>query len=251
MSLNELGQDWDLIAEHDAFWAVLSDPEHKHGKWDKAEFFSLGEEEIQRVLDIAAEKVGPPVGQERALDFGCGLGRLSRALSNRFTRCDGIDISEKMITQARELNADKPNLEFSLNQAADLSLFEDHTFDFIYSSLVLQHVPHRKDILNYISEFVRVLAPNGQAAFQLPPELPLHIRLQPRRTLFAILKAVGFSPRFLYWQLGLPHIRMSCVSESTVVALLQEKGAPVRHIGREKDAYFNFPINTYFCQRTG
>ena len=42
--------------------------------------------------------------RDRALDFGCGVGRLTRALGTRFESALGVDISAGMIEQARRLN---------------------------------------------------------------------------------------------------------------------------------------------------
>lgn len=41
-----------------------------------------------------------------ALDFGCGVGRLMRALSGYFTHCPGVDISERMVREARLTRTD-------------------------------------------------------------------------------------------------------------------------------------------------
>jgi SAM-dependent methyltransferase len=51
----------------------------------------------------------------------------------------------------------------------DLSLFAEATFDFVYTTLVLQHMPPSLSTL-YIRELVRVLAPGGLLVFQLPSQ---------------------------------------------------------------------------------
>ncbi len=249
VEIGKLGDDWDMISECDAFWAVLSDPDQKHEKWDKEIFFKLGSDQIQSVLDVIRDQLGPFHKQTRALDFGCGLGRLTRAMAHHFDSCDGIDISEQMIMRAMQLNADTPTIEFHVNRSSDLGLFRDATFDFIYSSLVLQHVPSQRLILDYIKEFVRVTVPEGIVAFQLPPSLPWFIRVQPRRKLFSFLKRIGIPPVVLYRRFGLHPIRMQCVPESRVMQLLEDCGAPVGHIIREADSYFHFPINTYISRK--
>src|SRR5207248_4370527 len=59
---------------------------------------------------------------------------------------------------------------FVVNPANDLTLFPDDSFDLIYSSLVLQHMRPEYS-LNYIKEFLRVLAPGGLLVFQIPSRL--------------------------------------------------------------------------------
>ena len=104
--------------------------------------------------------------RERALDFGCGVGRLSRPLAERFRECVALDISEGMVKLARELNEDRPNCRFLVNAAPDLGRLETESFDLVYSSLVLQHMPSVEVVEAYVSEFLRILRPEGLAVFQ-------------------------------------------------------------------------------------
>jgi predicted SAM-dependent methyltransferase len=45
--------------------------------------------------------------------------------------------------------------------------FEDNSFDFLYCSHFLEHIP-KKDVLNFLTECNRVLKSNGRARFVLP-----------------------------------------------------------------------------------
>ncbi len=112
------------------------------------------------------EQLGIAVGSHgRALDFGCGAGRLTQALASRFAHADGVDIARSMIEAAEQLNH-CPNVDFHHNTAADLALFGTDAFSFIYSSIVLQHMRSAL-ALGYISDFVRVLSPGGILVFQV------------------------------------------------------------------------------------
>jgi 2-polyprenyl-3-methyl-5-hydroxy-6-metoxy-1,4-benzoquinol methylase len=99
------------------------------------------------------------------LDFGCGLGRLSQALAQQFQRVDGVDVSASMIRQAQQFNRHGDKVEYHLNVKIDLSLFPRSQFDFIYSNIVLQHIPPRHQLL-YIAEFMDLLKTDGVAYFQ-------------------------------------------------------------------------------------
>ncbi len=102
-----------------------------------------------------------------ALDFGCGVGRLTAALSKHFTTVTGVDISQPMLDRARTLLADQPACTFIRNDRADLSAFADGSFDLVYSSLVLQHMP--PDLAaGYLLEFVRVVRPGGSVVVVVP-----------------------------------------------------------------------------------
>ncbi len=113
-------QEWEELASVDPLWAISTDAEHRGGRWELGEFFDTGEAEISEVLK-AADDLGEPVRRGRALDFGCGVGRLSRPLAKRFRECVGLDISEGMVKLARELNEDRPNCRFVVNDAPDLA----------------------------------------------------------------------------------------------------------------------------------
>ena len=56
---------------------------------------------------------------------------------------------------------------FVLNDAPNLPLLDDRSFDLVYSRLVLQHIPP-EFVRNYLREFVRVTKSGGVITFQLP-----------------------------------------------------------------------------------
>ena len=92
-----------------------------------------------------AERLSHPRRRESALDFGCGLGRLTRALSRRFESAIGLDLSETMVERARNLNAAVRGCEFRVNTWPDLRDFSEQSFDLVYSGRVLQHLPGQRN----------------------------------------------------------------------------------------------------------
>lgn len=232
--LAEEKRNWEDFASQDPFWAVLSQPEHKYGGWDRDAFYRTGEEQIAEVMDHAA-RFDLPESFGKALDFGSGVGRLTRALAGRFESAVGVDISQTMVDNATRLNEDVPNLSFQVNARADLSVFADGAFDMVNTRIVLQHLPDRETILGYVAEFLRVLRPGGLLVFQLPSALPLTLRLQPRRNIYLALRRLGFKPRFLYWRLGLHPNRMVAIPKPEVVAFLEARGARVLDVVTRRD----------------
>ncbi len=113
------------------------------------------------------ESLGVSLPRGRALDFGCGVERLTQALTCYFAQVDGIDIAPSMIALAKEYNQHGDKCTYHLNEATDLSLFADNSFDFIYSNITLQHMEPRY-AKQYIQEFIRLLTPQGLVVFQLP-----------------------------------------------------------------------------------
>ncbi|MGZ5380688.1 MAG: class I SAM-dependent methyltransferase, partial [Thermoanaerobaculia bacterium] len=103
MKLGELKKDWDTLGRIDPMWAVLTHEDRRNRGWDEATFFATGRAEIAGVM-IDLERLSLPKTRERCLDFGCGVGRLTQALAERFARCDGVDIAPSMLETARRLN---------------------------------------------------------------------------------------------------------------------------------------------------
>jgi SAM-dependent methyltransferase len=175
MDLKELQRNWDLMGKEDPLWAIITAEDKKGNKWDLGEFLEGGEREITEVMQYLSG-LNVERARHRALDFGCGVGRLTQPLAIHFPNVVGIDIAPSMIARARALDR-TCRCQFVLNERADLSLFRDGEFDFIYSNIVLQHM--RPDYSTaYIREFCRVLAPGGVAVFQLPSKS--HLAAEPR-----------------------------------------------------------------------
>jgi ubiquinone/menaquinone biosynthesis C-methylase UbiE len=231
MSLSRQQRDWNDLAELDPLWAIASADEHRHGKWDVKEFLQTGEQEIAAVLEKSS-KLGFKFGRERSLDFGCGVGRLTRAMAGRFAEATGVDISDGMILQARALNQDMGKCRFLVNTAPDLRVFSDGFFDFVYTNQVLQHLPDSQIVQSYISELVRVLKKGGLLVFQMPAHIRPLYRLQPRRRLYHLLRAMGLSAQFLYRRLGLFPITYLVIPEADILALLKQLGAHVIDVER-------------------
>lgn len=162
-------------------WAILSDPTQRGNKWDRDAFFATGEEHVAEAL-AHVESVGAPVRGGRALDFGCGVGRLTQALADRFERVDGVDIAPSMIDQANQYNAHGDTVRYHLNDGDDLSLFDDGSFDFVCSLIVLQHIENRYKA-RYLGEFVRILKLGGVALFTIPS----HAARTPAGLVYAVI----------------------------------------------------------------
>lgn len=166
MDLKQLQNNWEQMGKEDPLWAIITKAEKKGNKWDPQEFFLTGERKIEKVLkNLKAAGISFPMG--RALDFGCGVGRLTQPLCRFFDSAVGVDIAPSMIEGARQYNQYGDRCSFYVNDQDDLSLFDSGSFDFIYSCIVLQHMQPLY-ARSYIREFLRLLSKDGVAVFQLP-----------------------------------------------------------------------------------
>lgn len=225
--VTRLKRDWDEVARHDAFGSVLAswreDPAATH-----EEFFLRGKQELEYILGFCS-RLRLTIALERALDFGCGTGRVAQALAGHFSECWGADISHEMLSHARSHATGINNLRF-VQTGDGLEFFADATFTFVYSSRVLQHVPSRQQVETYLSELVRVLKAGGVLVVQIPRSIPIKNRLQPRARLYRLLRMLGVPSTMLLKDLRLTPIRMVAQSRRTVESALSIAGAEVTHV---------------------
>ena len=96
------------------------------------------------------------------LDFACGPGRNLVKYGFRFKRLDGIDISSINIQKAKDYvisNGFSPNLFVS--NGVDLSVIEDDCYDFVMSTIALQHICVYDIRYSILTDIYRVLKKGG------------------------------------------------------------------------------------------
>ncbi len=168
MDIKQQQSNWNQFGEIDPLWSILTRPDKKGNRWKVGEFFKTGVEEVDALMrHVQSLSLNIPRG--KALDFGCGVGRLTQALANYFAEVDGVDIAPSMLDLASTFNRHGDSCRYHLNETTDLKLFAENGFDFIYSNITLQHMPPRHS-RSYIREFLRVLAPHGLLIFHQPSE---------------------------------------------------------------------------------
>lgn len=101
------------------------------------------------------------------VEVGCGFGRMTAALAERFDRVLALDVSPAMLDAARAA-VEASNVEFLAVPGERLEGVGDGVAGTLVSYLVLQHLPAQRTILGQLAEFGRVLAPEGQGFVQLP-----------------------------------------------------------------------------------
>lgn len=160
---DRMREDWNRRAEEDAEYYVAFGRRNQ----DDAEFFSSGAylagllvQEFRRMPEVRRD-------ERRALEVGCGMGRLMRHLSRHVGEIHGLDVSDEMIRRGREKLSDVPNAYLHRTDGADLAAFADESFDFVYSFAVFQHIPSRDVVIRYLEEAARVLKPGGVFRFQV------------------------------------------------------------------------------------
>ena len=135
----------------------------------------------------------------RVLDYGCGYGDLTFAMSQTHPTC-GADIDAERVSFARKEYAP---LEFQICDAEDAP-YPDGSFDIVTSVVVVNSVPNAQDHLRSIR---RLLKPGGQLILVYQNlfyvrswirrcmrrgPIPYTARMWPRPYMLALLKTEGF-----------------------------------------------------------
>jgi SAM-dependent methyltransferase len=156
--------EWNERAREDANYYVA------FGRRDQDDDEFLGTaRDVIRDLEGELKRLpaGIPPGSRRALEIGCGPGRLMRPMSRHFGEIHGVDVSDEMIAHARVKLRDIPWAHPHAASGSDLAQFPSDHFDFVYSYAVFQHIPSAEVVFSYLRETVRVLKPGGFARLQI------------------------------------------------------------------------------------
>jgi SAM-dependent methyltransferase len=105
---------------------------------------------------------------KRALDFGCGKGRnISNLLSlAKFENVDGSDLSSENIKYCRN-NFSSNTHTFFLTNGSDTGETKSDYYDFVMSTITLQHIPIYQIRRTILVDILRVLKPGGLFSFQM------------------------------------------------------------------------------------
>jgi SAM-dependent methyltransferase len=101
------------------------------------------------------------------VELGCGPGRMTLALAERFGQVVAVDVSPAMLEQARS-NVMVPNVRFQLVSGERLDGLDDGIADALVCYLVLQHLPSAGVVRSFLHEVARILASTGEAYVQIP-----------------------------------------------------------------------------------
>jgi len=141
---NNTDKDWEKFGRDDPYFGVLTDEKYLSSNLNEAtrgEFFRSGEAYIEYILKVIRERVDPGYTVARALDFGCGVGRLVIPLASRAHQVTGVDVSEAMLAEARK-NCDARSLRNVTLVKSDDGLSQvAGTYNLIHSFIVFQHIP--------------------------------------------------------------------------------------------------------------
>jgi 2-polyprenyl-3-methyl-5-hydroxy-6-metoxy-1,4-benzoquinol methylase len=180
--LEDPQRQWERWGKIDPYFAVVT-KEQFHAEQlaeSRPQFFEGGEREIARMLDATRRFYGA-APFDRALDFGCGVGRLVVAMASRFREVVGVDISDSMLAEARRNCGHLSNVELEKSDAALSAVHGD--FDLVHSYIVLQHIPVDRG-LAITDRTLKMVRPGGVAVHHYS----IQRRLSPIKTAAYMIK---------------------------------------------------------------
>ena len=217
--------DWETYARREPYFAVLTDERFLRDRVDLAMFYATGEEDVAQLFAAIGDDFHP----RSALDFGCGVGRLTFALAKRVPEVFGCDASATMLQLACEA---VPNATF----AAELP---ERSFDFICSLIVFQHIPVAEG-LSILERLLERLNEGGAAALHFTFRRPGGALRRLARRLRARVPLVHrIAARLEGDRRGLPYMQMNEYDLDAVLARFRAAGCrepllvPTNHGGIE------------------
>jgi len=102
------------------------------------------------------------------LDFACGKGRNIINMHNlcEWNRVDGVDISDRNISYCKFAYTGLRS-NFYCNNGIDISELKSDEYDFVMSTIALQHIPVYDIRKSLIQDINRVMKPGALFSFQL------------------------------------------------------------------------------------
>jgi SAM-dependent methyltransferase len=161
MTLNDSRRFWNEKAKENPYWYVSS-----YGPYSGRNLADFWESGAKVWEDLKTTLAYSPVSSDVVVEIGCGVGRLSRAIAPEVSRLHAIDISDEMLTLARN-EVRRSNVIFHHGDGESLRPIPDAAADLVLAYCVFQHLPSTDTLLQYLSEMQRVAKPGGLVAFTL------------------------------------------------------------------------------------
>ncbi|MFO1238577.1 MAG: class I SAM-dependent methyltransferase [Alphaproteobacteria bacterium] len=220
--LGMVAATWSQLGETKPHWSVLSDADFlpEQIEANRADFYASGAADVALIEGVLRRHGRALADFPVCMEFGVGVGRVTRHLAGKVQRLLGCDISPSHLALAREALDEARAANAELVQATVGNAFGMETpFDFWFSRIVLQHNPPPVIAMILRQTFAR-LKPGGLALFQVPTY------------------AVGYAfqvDRYLDDPGASQGIEMHCLPQQAVFQIAAEAGCVPLEIREDND----------------
>lgn len=148
------------------FWTVPTLDEAKHTRVTVPPNPESWTDAYQsRVVDLLFTHV-PLAPGSRILDYGCGVGRITRQLARRGCHVIAVDVAEQMLALCREYCAGLGGIEYVLSDGYGVRGAANACVDGACSFYVFQHMPCLDMARLVLADLYRVLRPGAWCVLQ-------------------------------------------------------------------------------------
>lgn len=168
MEHTENQKQWEKFAAENALFYIDTNSKNYKQFWEK------GLENFKKYIFPIITKYS--INRNVAMDFGCGIGRNAFPITEYFKITYGVDISEKMLEQARLIAAERKINNIKFIQNDELSAVKKPV-DFIYCANVFQHIEDASQIEKIVITLSRLLRGYAYLHFDTrPPNLLYYLK---------------------------------------------------------------------------
>jgi SAM-dependent methyltransferase len=196
---------------------------------------------LTNITDLIMKMLSPLRG--RALDVGCGTGRVTIRLAEQGFEVDALDVEEKVIDIARRVAARRNlTINFSVcDFVAQGDSFADATYDVVVCTEVLEHLENWRPVVRIMC---RVLKPGGTLVITVPHNPQLYSVIDEHVGHYRRYRVADLAPLFDGYEVttfttGFPFVRLVTWSYITMLKLTGRRHAPEK-LWQKGSAYRNF-----------
>jgi 2-polyprenyl-3-methyl-5-hydroxy-6-metoxy-1,4-benzoquinol methylase len=224
---------WSRLSEAEPHWSVLAQDAYRRERLvpdSEAQFYETGRGNAE-LLEIFEGRTRTRLSRGACLELGCGLGRITRFLADRFESVIGADVSAANLKLCRQRLDREGITNVELIHLRDLAQLADLPgFDVFFSVIVLQHnsPPVQKAMLEAILSKVQ---PGGGCLFQ------------------TLTNPVGYTfEAGSYLDSPVGEMEMHALPQYVVFDLLRRHGLLVREVAMDSWSGL-YGSNTFFATR--
>jgi 2-polyprenyl-3-methyl-5-hydroxy-6-metoxy-1,4-benzoquinol methylase len=224
---------WQKVGQIDPYFAVLAHPRFRAAAEDgetRHEFFTSGAEHIELLFADIRESLDPDFAPSRALDFGCGVGRVTIPLARRVAQVVAVDVSDSMLKEASKNCAEAGVRNVALLKSDDSLENLSGDFDFLHSFIVLQHISEKRGEV-ILRAMLRRLSDNGIGALHFIYAICAPVwKSLPRKLRSTFPLVNGFANLVKGFSFRYPYIEMNSYNVNRLLLHLQEQGCHRVHL---------------------